>query len=80
MSTKAELTLQIAALKAQVAAAEAQTEKFYGRLVTSSKRGGNRPEMFGEIEIQGETYKLAAWTKQGKTSGNNYLSIAAEKA
>ena len=68
----------IAELQSQLAGAKQESEKFYGRLVTAKNTSGNRPEMFGEIEIEGKTYQLGAWTKTSQ-QGNKYLSLRAEE-
>jgi uncharacterized protein (DUF736 family) len=49
-----------------------------GTLHRNDKEGNeNRPDMRGELNIDGTIYKIAGWTKLGK-SGARYLSLKAE--
>ena len=43
-------------------------------------KGGNeaRPDMTGELKIDGKVYRLAAWTRESKTSGKKFLSLTVQ--
>lgn len=59
---------------------ESQTtfnDELRGALFPNDK-GGNpsRPDMRGRCVIEGKGYKMSAWTRTAKTTGQRYLSIA----
>lgn len=50
-----------------------------GVLFPNDKKGNEkRPDMTGDINVEGVEYRLSAWKKSSKT-GNNFLSISVQR-
>lgn len=49
-----------------------------GVLFKNDKEGNEkRPDYTGKIQVEGIEYRLAAWIKEGRTSGQKFLSLKA---
>lgn len=50
-----------------------------GVLFPNDKKGNEkRPDLTGDINVEGVEYRLSAWKKSSK-AGNNFLSISIQK-
>lgn len=50
-----------------------------GVLFPNDKKGNEkRPDMTGDINVEGVEYRLSAWKKSSK-AGNNFLSISVQR-
>ena len=47
-----------------------------GVLFKNDKEGNEkRPDYTGKVQVEGTEYRLAAWIKEGRTSGQKFLSL-----
>ena len=50
-----------------------------GALFPNDKKGNEkRPDMTGDINVEGVEYRVSAWKKSSK-AGNNFLSISVQR-
>jgi hypothetical protein len=44
------------------------------------KQKDNQPDMTGKVNVDGVEFRVAAWTREAKSSGKKFLSLAVEPA